>query len=81
MQLGTEISLFKLNKASQYSDIPTKQASFVIYKPNIETLTKKMFKVSNNLEHEFFKLKNQSHYNLWYNFLFSKPLRRLASLI
>ena len=49
-----------------------------IQERNIKILATAMFKVSKNLAppqmHKIFKLKDQSQYNLRYNFLFSRPL-------
>ena len=49
-----------------------------MHERNIKILATKMFKVSKDLAplqmHEIFKLKHQSHYNLRYNSLFSRPL-------
>ena len=55
-----------------------KDGSVSIHERNIETLATEIFKVSKNVPplrmHEIFKLNSELHYNLKYNFLFSRPL-------
>ena len=66
------------DKRSSLNALLEKDGSISIHERNIKILTTEMFKVSKNLAppqmHKIFKLKDQSQYNLRYNFLFSRPL-------
>ena len=65
-------------KRTSFTAFLEKDYSVSIHETNIKNLAIKMCKVSNNLappqRDEIFKLKEQSHYNLKYNSLFTRPL-------
>ena len=66
------------DKRSSFNALLEKDGSVSIHERNIKILTTEMFKVSKNLAppqmHEIFKLKDWSHYNFRYSFLFLGPL-------
>ena len=66
------------DKRSSFNALLEKDGSVSIHERNIKILPTEMFKVNKNLElplmQDIFKLKDQSHYNLRYNFLFFRPL-------
>ena len=66
------------DKLSSFNALLEKDGSFLIHERNTKILATGMFKVSKNLGppqmHEICKIKDQPHYNLRYNSLFSRPL-------
>ena len=66
------------DKQSSSNALLEKDGSVSIYERNIKILATEMFKVSENLVppqmQEIFKLKDQSHYNLWHNSRFPRSL-------
>ena len=66
------------DKRSSFNALLEKDGSVSIHERNIKILATEMFKVSKNLAppqmQEIFKLKDQPHYNLRYNYLFFRPL-------
>ena len=66
------------DKRSSFTAFLEKDGSASIHETNIKILAIEKFKVGKNLPphqmHEIFKLKDQAHYNLNYNSLFSRPL-------
>ena len=65
------------DKRSPLNAFLEKDGSLSIHERNIKILATEMFKVSKNLMppkmHEIFKLRDQPHYNLRHNSLFSRP--------
>ena len=72
------IKIMYYDKRSSFNSLLEKDDSFSIHERNIKILATEMFKVSKNLAplqmHEIFKLKDQPHYRLRNNSLFSRPL-------
>ena len=66
------------DKRSSFNALLEKDGSVSIHETKIKILAIEMCKVSKNLAppqmHEIFKLKEQSHYNLKYNSLFTRSL-------
>ena len=66
------------DKRSSFNALLEKDSSVSIHERNIKFLETEIYKVSKNLAppqmHEILKLKDQLHYNLRYNSLFSRPL-------
>ena len=66
------------DKRSSLNALLEKDGSVSIHERNIKFLETEIFKISKNLAlpqmHEILKLKDQLHYNLRYNSLFSRPL-------
>ena len=66
------------DKRSSFNAFLEKDGSVSIHERNIKILATEMFKVSKNLAppqmYKIFKLKDQPHSNLRYNYLFFRPL-------
>ena len=66
------------DKRLSFNALLEKDGSVLIHERNIKILATEMLKVSKTLAppqmHEIFKLKDQPHYNLRHNSLFSRPL-------
>ena len=66
------------DERSSFNALLEKDGFVSIHERNIKILATELFKVSKNLAppqmHEIFKLKDQPHYNLRYNYLFFRPL-------
>ena len=70
------LRIIRNDKQSSFNGLLEKDNSFCVHERNIKILATEMFKVSKNLAppqiHEVFKLKDNPHYNLRYNSLFSR---------
>ena len=73
------------DKRSSFNALLQKDGSVSIHERNIKILATEMFKVSKNLAlpqmHEIFRLKDQPHYSLRYNSVFSESLSFLGPKI